>query len=153
MEDPVSLDVLGLIVGVLSFALGIYQSRRDFKKLSKKLGVAAGSYVKNSSIDGYVKRRVEAMFERADFYIEYPSALLAQYIRSGFGLLMLWGLKMIALDPALSKGLFTDYSALIIKSLFIFLMAKILADTVTISSEIKDRAVYHFRKKRENGEG
>ena len=93
------------------------------------------------------------MLERADFYIEYPSALLAQYIRSGFGLLMLWGYKVVFLDPGVFKDSFTDYSALVVKSLFIFLMAKILADTVTISSEIKDRAVYHFRKKRDNAEG
>jgi hypothetical protein len=149
-----SSDTIGLIVGLLGLALGVYQSRRDFRRLSKKIGKSVDGYArKHVSVDDYVRKRVEAMFERSDFYIQYPSALLSQYVRSIFAILVIWTVKEALVEPALKDGFFAQPIELAIKFFFIFFLAKITADTVSISSEIRERAIYHFRKERDQAEG
>jgi len=133
----IDLNLASFILSVLGFGLGLLQSWSQLKKFSTKLTEASGNYA---------LRKLAQQNERADFYIKYPSALIAQVVRSLFALLFLYGIKVLYIDPSIKACYASEPFLLIYRFAAAFAFAKVVADTVVICGQIRRRAAYHFFK-------
>ena len=135
------MELAGFIFSILGFALALLQSWSQLKAFSAKVATEAGTYA---------VKRLEAVNNRADFYIDFPSALISVYVRNIIALAAFWMTRSMLIESAKAHGVYDSFLPIVFKFALAFLFGKVVADSFVISTQIIRRAQErYFSSKRE----